>query len=156
MSHNVERFEEISKFGVIPSPSGPGAVLLHDEVGGDCIVVLRAHQLDDKSTPVALVTFSGCVQSLFGYPNDEAYSNDPRGELSYGFFEGVNSDWPRRLSEYNKRSFPEGEGFTGLRHFFVGFHDASAEFLAEDIGVELFHGDGFQEVLQVAMARVID
>jgi hypothetical protein len=59
----------------------------------------------------AIVTFEGCLQSAFGYPNDEATWGDPRGaagdEPGYGFFEILDSTWLGRLIAYNNHAFPD-------------------------------------------------
>jgi hypothetical protein len=83
------------------------------------------------------------MQSVFGYPNDEAYSHDPRGpageQPGYGFCEVLSSTWPARLAAYNRHAFPDTTPahYSGMRHFFIGGHDASGEFLAEDLTVEV-------------------
>jgi hypothetical protein len=67
-----ERFREITEYGVIPAPSGAGAVVIHAEEGRDRRVVLGVLRLADKAHKVAIVTLERCMQSVFGYPNDEA------------------------------------------------------------------------------------
>jgi hypothetical protein len=73
-----ERFRQITDHGVIPAPSGAGALLLHAEEGLDALVVLGVFRPADKAQLTAIVTFEQCMQSVFGYPNDEAYRHDPR------------------------------------------------------------------------------
>jgi hypothetical protein len=88
MPQAPERFRQLTDHGVIPSPSGAGALLMHAEEGLDCLVVLGVFRPADKARLTAIVTFEGCMQSVFGYPNDEAYWHDPRGaagdEPGYG------------------------------------------------------------------------
>lgn len=95
MTQAHERFREITEHGVIPAPSGAGALLLHAEEGLDCLVVLGAFRSADKARLTGIVTFERCMQSVFGYPNDEAYWHDPRGAAGdrpgYGFFEVLDS-----------------------------------------------------------------
>jgi hypothetical protein len=92
------------------------------------------------------VTFEECMQSVFGYPNDEGYWHDPRGEAGdrpgYGFFEIVGSTWPGRLIAYNRNAFPDPAPphYAALRHYFIGCHDASGEFLTADMKIELTSG----------------
>lgn len=106
-----ERFREITDHGVIPAPSGAGALLLHAEEGLDCLLVLGVFRPADKAQLTAIVTFEQCMQSVFGYPNDEAYWHDPRGPAGdppgYGFFEVLDSTWPGRLITYNRHAFPD-------------------------------------------------
>lgn len=143
MPERTEHFREITSSGVIPTPSGAGALLLHAEEGRDAFVVLSVFRPADKARLTAVVTFEGCMQSVFGYPNDEAYWRDPRGAVGdspgYGFFEVVNSSWPQRLISYNQHAFPDRTPahYQQQRHFFIGSHDASAEFLAASMTIEL-------------------
>jgi hypothetical protein len=155
-----ERFRELTESGVIPAPSGAGAVVIHTEDAGDCLVVLSVRRLADRTDRVAIVTLVGCMQSVFGYPNDQAYIHDPRGAETdgpvYGFYEVLSSAWPGRLMAYNRHGFPDTtpEYFSSLRHFFIGCHDASGEFLADDLRVEITDGS-FGEALREAMWRTL-
>lgn len=158
MPQAPERFREITDHGVIPSPSSAGATLLHSE-DGDCLVILRVFRPADKAELMAIVTFEGCMQSVFGYPNDEAYRKDPRGEAGdmpgYGFSEILDSAWPGRLIAYNKHAFPDRtpSRYAGLRHYFIGCHDASGEFLARNMRIELTSGT-YSEAAREALSRV--
>jgi hypothetical protein len=155
-----EHFREIAEYGVIPAPSGAGAVVIHAEEGRDCRVVLRVLRLADKADKVAIVTLEWCMQSVFGYPNDEAYWHDPRGadgdRPGYGFYEVLSSTWPGRLVAYNRRAFPDStpSHYASLRHFFIGCHDASGEFLALELTVEITDGS-YQEALEEAANRTV-
>jgi hypothetical protein len=158
MTQKSEHFQEITEHGVIPSPSGAGALLLHPEEGYDCLLVLGVFRKEDRANLTAILTLRGCLQSVFGYPNDEAYGHDPRaavGErLSYGFYEVVNSTWPERLIAYNRHAFPDSTPphYAACRHYFVGCHDASGQFLAESLEVELT--SSYAEAIQEALRRV--
>jgi hypothetical protein len=155
-----KRFREITEYGVIPAPSGAGAVAIHAEEGRDCRVVLGVLRLADKAHKVAIVTLEWCMQSVFGYPNDEAYWHDPRGAdgdgPGYGFYEVMSSTWPGRLIAYNRHAFPDStpSHYSSLRHFFIGCHDASGEFLARDLKVEITDL-GYQEALGEAVNRTV-
>lgn len=158
MADGSERFRKITAFGVIPAPSGAGAVVIHAEEGRDCRVVLGVFRPADKADKVAIVTLTGCMQSVFGYPNDEAYWHDPRGDggeaPGYGFYEVLGSTWPSRLIAYNQHAFPSSTPghYASYRHFFIGCHDASGEFLANDLTVEVTD-DSYEAVLQEAVNR---
>ena len=67
MTPASERFRKITGHGVIPAPSGAGALLLHAEDGLDCLLVLGVFRPADKAQLTAIVTFEGCLQSVFGY-----------------------------------------------------------------------------------------
>jgi hypothetical protein len=155
-----ERFRELTGLGVVPSPSGGGALLLHSEVHGDCYLVTMVMREADGGTETAVVTLVGCEQSVFGYPNDEAWARDPRGvagdEPSYGFYEVLSSAWPARLAAYNRHAFPDTAlERDGLRHYFVACHDASGEFLAHDLRVEL-PGTDFTTAAHRVMERLLE
>jgi hypothetical protein len=156
MTQDPERFRQITEHDVIPAPSGAGALLLHAEEGRDCLVVLGVFRPADKAHMTAIVTFEWCQQSVFGYPNDEAYWHDPRGAAGdrpgYGFFEVLNSAWPARLAAFNRHAFPGSTPSGYLRHYFIGCHDASGEFLARDMKLELTSGS-YGEVISDALQR---
>lgn len=160
MTQSPERFRKITDHGVIPTPSGAGALLLHAEEGSDCLVVLNVFRLADKAHLTAIVTFEHCLQSIFGYPNDEAYWHDPRGPAGdrpgYGFFEILGSTWPGRLIAYNQHAFPDRTPahYTAKRHYFIGCHDASAQFLAEGMRIELTDGS-YRQATRDAIQRTV-
>lgn len=52
-------------------------LLLHSEEGLDCLVVFGVFRPADEARLTAIVTFERYMQSVFGYPNDEAYWHDP-------------------------------------------------------------------------------
>ena len=165
MTQVPERFRKITDHGVIPAPSGAGALLLHAEEGLDCLLVLGVVRQADKARLTAIVTFKGCMQSVFGYPNDEAYWHDPRGAAGdrpgYGFFEVLDSAWPGRLIAYNRHAFPDRtpSHYATLRHYFIGCHDASGQFLAREMTIELTSGsyaEAARETLQRAAGPITE
>lgn len=83
-------------------------MVIHAEEGRDCSVVLGVFRPADKAHKIAIVTLVWRMQSVFGYPNDEAYWHDPRGGAAdrpwYGFYEVLSSTWPERLIAYNMPS----------------------------------------------------
>jgi hypothetical protein len=136
--------------GVIPSPSGAGALVLHGEEEADCVVVFMAFKPTDRTRTAALATFRDCSQSIFGYPNDEAYGGVL--DASYGFYEVLDSGWSERLTEFNRLRFPDTVPDYESRHYFMGCHDASGQFLARDLSVEVVSG-GFDSALDEALRR---
>lgn len=105
------------------------------------------------------MTLEWCAQSVFGYPNDEAYWRDPRGadgdQRGYGFYEVLSSTWDKRLKAYNRHAFPDRtSSHSSLRHYFIGCHDASGEFLARDLKVEIADGS-YQEAVGEAVSRAV-
>jgi hypothetical protein len=109
-----------------------GGQLLMDEHG--CHVLMP----DEEHLGVLDVTFIGCTQSVFGYPNDEAQEGHPlaRG-LAYGVYEVFGSDWARRLEQQNRVRFPDFR-WAPKRHFLMLMHESMGEFLADDVRVELY------------------
>jgi hypothetical protein len=51
----------------------------------DCYLMVGGYtpsmEASDRMKGIALVKAQGYLQSVFGYPNEEAYWKDPRGEL---------------------------------------------------------------------------
>jgi hypothetical protein len=140
--------------GVIPSPAGSGELLLHAEAPDALLVLLLSHRDGTRAGP-GIVTFVGCRQSVFGYPNDEARWGDVRLRgHGYGFVEVHDSPWPRRLDAYNRMAFPGGPPSSAVRHFVVACHETLGEFLAEDIRVEVLP-DSFEAAAAVALRRLL-
>lgn len=160
VTDSSERLRKITDQGVIPAPSGAGALVLHAGEGQDCLVMVGVFRPADKAQQTAIVTLVHCMQSVFGYPNDEAYWHDPRGVAGdrpgYGFFEVLSSTWPERLIAYNRHAFPDRtpSHYAAMRHFFIGCHDASGEFLAADIRIELADGT-YDDAVREALTRAI-
>ena len=139
--------------GVIPSPSGPCALVLHGEENSDCLVVMHVHRPADPAAELAaVVTFHSCEQSTFGYPNDEAYwAVEGAG---YGFYEVPDSDWDLRLREFNLQRFPHPHPSAyRLRHYFMGCHDASGQFLAVGLTIEVVP-EGYTAALRRALRQL--
>lgn len=112
---------------------------------------------EDRREVVALVTVSGLVQAVFGYPNEEAVWKDPRGDLAGGIDEIAGSRWAQNINESNRRSFGADYNWRAgrpPRHFFVGSKDATAQFLAYDLLVEVFVDARYKEVFAEALCRL--
>jgi hypothetical protein len=90
--------------------------LFQQEETHDCFVVIGGYapsmEAPDRIEGIALVWAEGFVQSVFGYPNEEAYQRDPRGALGPGFFEIVGSQWFANIDSYNTAR----TGADGSRH----------------------------------------
>jgi len=145
--------------GFVPAPSGGGMRLWQDEEGHACYVVVFGYAPDldalDRVETRALITGVGCVQTVFGYPNEDAFWKDPRGELDHGCYEIEGSQWRAHIDDYNRRSFgtgyvwPAGE----LHHFFIGSKDGSCQFLARELRVEVLPGMSFREIAGLVEER---
>ena len=131
--------------GTVPSASGSAELLLVDETS--CRLVFVPTPAMPRRMQTAVATFSRCRQAIFGYPNDEAKRGHPLyGSRGYGFYEVIDSEWPRRLEAFNRLSFPDRtSGWDTARHFVVICHEDLAEVLADDVAVEV-HDRSFEEV----------
>ena len=117
------------------SPSGGAVSLILDEERHAAFAVLIGYtpslNAEDRREVVALVTVSGLVQAVFGYPNEEAVWKDPRGDRAGGIDEIAGSRWAQNIIESNRRSFGADYNWRAgrpPRHFFVGSKDATAQF----------------------------
>jgi hypothetical protein len=141
-------------------PSGGGMCVFLEEEVHDAFLVMLGYapglKDPDRQEAAALVTITGVVQAVYGYPNEEAFWKDPRGDLGHGFHEVVGSRWADRVNEYNRRSFGADAFYDleSLRHFFVGSKDSSAQFLAKDLVVDVFVGKPFSDVRAEALKRL--
>ena len=143
-------------------------MLLQEEEAHRCYVVaIGCSPNDDFSHRTsALITVWGVVQSVFGYPSEEAWTRDPRLAQSGSVCEIVDSFWKSSLLTYDHEIFdpPRGSQMSPelyfepaslppLRHFFLGSKDVSAQFLGRDLTLELFPNVSFADVAREAATR---
>jgi hypothetical protein len=111
---------------------------------------------DSPGEPAAVVRFVDPCASMFGPPNDEAFSGHPlaaRGLHAYGAFEVVNSSWIRRLEKMNSvHPYHRKESYDSLRHFILSFHDSTFECVASGYESKLETGPLTRLMAQVALA----
>lgn len=97
-----------------------------------------------SAEPAAIVRFSWVTASMFGPPNDEAFSGHPlagRGLHPYGAFEVFDSSWVRRLERMNAvHPHHRPERYASLRHIVLAFHDSTFECIADGYTSELAQG----------------
>ena len=125
--------------GCVPSVSGSGEFFLQSELSDAFLIfsaVAKTKESAGKFVDVgfAVVRLKRCMQSKFGYPNDEAFSGHPiynSGFSGYGTFEVVNSKWEQTLIEQNRVAFPN-TGKWGLRHLIFAFKENVLECLVDD------------------------
>lgn len=164
LDYDTGEFIELD-LGFTPTPTGGGLRLFQQEEVHDGFLLVCGHALSGKS-PVgaeatALVTIVGLSQSVFGYPDEEAFWRDGRGELSQGFYELARSKWLENVHEYNRRT-AEGRDanlrlrgkYVGARHLFVASRDVSAQFLAQGLRVEVFTDRPPRAVRDEALSRL--
>jgi hypothetical protein len=96
---------------------------------------------DTPGEPAAIVRFVRPHASMFGPPNDEAFSGHPlarRGLHPYAAFEVHDSSWIRGLERMNRvHSCHRPERFAAYRHFILAFHGSTFECIAEGYEHEL-------------------
>jgi hypothetical protein len=161
---------ELDVDGWRPSPSGGGMVVVQHEEVHHCLVVVsvsaRRPGYASLREAVAVAHFSSPAQTVFGYPNEEAYWRDPRG-IEHGFYEVLDSPWAANLRRYDRATHARwrSSGDPGaeqpaewpsgaLRHFFIGSKDASFQALAADIDVTVDETRPFDEIASEAFARI--
>jgi hypothetical protein len=170
----LESFEgtvrELDFDGWRPSPSGGDMVVVQQEEVHVCTVVVSVSAKrpgrGSLRGAVAVADLSAPAQTVFGYPNEEAYGHDPRG-LEHGFYEILDSPWAENLRRYNRATYGRSrsnrqpgrerpaEWPTGaLRHFFIGSKDASFQALALDIDVTIDETHSFDEIASEAFSRI--
>ena len=104
----------------------------------------------------AVVEFTACHITKFGYPNDEARWGIPRYQpTSYGIYEVKNSEWIPEIVRLNRYSFPNTPDDTTTRHFLFAFHDTTFECLADDMTIELTT-EPYEKVFARISARLSD
>jgi hypothetical protein len=143
--------------GFMPSPSGGGLHFWQEEEVRNCYLVVVGYTPDHSDLVPALITGVGYVQTVFGYPNEEAFWKDERGGLQNACYEIVGSNWADHVDDYNLRSFGtelDVKGTRALHHYFVGSKDASCQILATDLHVEVLPEMSFQAVVDESHRRV--
>jgi hypothetical protein len=104
--------------------------------------------------PAAIVRFSRPIASMFGPPNDEAFSGHPlaaRGLRPYGAYEVQSSSWIRSLVQMNAvHPRHRAEHFAEHRHFVLAFHDSTFECVARGYSHEVTVGAVSQLIAQEA------
>ena len=109
--------------------------------------------------PVAVVSFPLYRATMFGPPNDEAFSGHPlssRGLRPYGAFEVHESSWIHQLERMNS-VHPQHRParYLELRHFILAFHDSTFECVAKRYEVTQHAGplDRVGEWMHVQLRR---
>jgi len=111
---------------------------------------VRVVNADSGGEKVAIVRFESCYASLFGPPNDEAFSGHPlarKGLRPYSAIVVDNSSWVRGLERMNAvHPDHRPEAFKDRKHFILSFHDSVFECVAKRYDVEFCEGS-INEVL---------
>ena len=105
---------------------------------------VRVLGMDDADEPIGIVRFNFCYASMFGPPNDEAFSGHPlasRGLGPYGTYRIESSSWIRRLERMNSvHEYHQPERFSERHHFVWSFHDSTFECICNSYDFKLAQG----------------
>jgi len=166
--YTVDRRDRVTELRDLPQSSvgAPCPIILASE--GELLVAYFAQEStrgwDGRSVrvvspgspgePAALVRFSRAYATMFGPPNDEAFSGHPlarRGLRPYGAFEIAGSSWIRQLERMNSvHPHHRPESFAAYRHFVLAFHDSTFECVARGYQCELASGPLTEVVARAA------
>jgi hypothetical protein len=120
------------------------AYLVQDVPAGWDGTSVRVVGADSADEPAAMVRFEKYYATMFGPPNDEAFTGHPlaaRGLHPYGAFEVVDSSWVRQLERMNSvHPYHRPEQYKSCRHFVLAFHDSTFECVAEGYTTQLASG----------------
>jgi hypothetical protein len=156
--YTVSNLDSVRELNSIPQSS----------VGAPCPVVvandhrlLLAYYLEYREKDrgeldgCGLVEFERPYASMFGPPNDEAFSGHPlasRGLRPYGVFEVDHSSWLTTLERMNAvHPYHDSKSFQQLKHYIFTFHDSTFECIAKGFGFSEHRGDPW-DVLAKATA----
>ena len=156
--HEIGPNDEVAELAGVPQSSvgTPCPVVVADEFSvavafyleeadpdwdGRTVKVVGAHSVGE---PHAVVVFDGVWSSMFGPPNDEAFSGHPladRGLKPHGAYEVVNSSWVRKLEAMNRvHPHHSPNSYDDLRHLILSFHDSTFECVARSFSTSHGHG----------------
>jgi len=111
----------------------------------------------DSEESLAIIEFKWSHASMFGPPNDEAFSGHPladRGLKPYGAYEVLNSSWIRQLEQMNSiHEHYKPERFWKRRHYIFAFHDSVFECVADGFEVTETLGS-MQSILTVIAEKL--
>ncbi len=100
-------------------------------------------------TPARPLPLWGVTQVRFGYPNEEAFRENPRlspGFDGIGFYEVLNSSWSGEVRDFNRENFPETPEDLGLRHFVWAFKENTLEVLSSGFEAERLPSESHRAV----------
>lgn len=143
----------------LSSVGAPIPVILADEHTTVVAYYTEEDEIDYEGPiePIAIITFERCHSTMFGPPNDEAFSGHPlyaRGLKPYSSFVIENSSWLRNLVEMNSvHPYHNANLFKGYKHFILSFHDSTFECIAENYKTEIIK-DTFSNVIDKMKAKL--
>jgi hypothetical protein len=112
----------------------------------------------DRIESLALITGAGCVQSIFGYPNEDAWWKDPRRQGHDWCYEIEDSQWASSIQDYNRRSFGADyfrtdSALQSVHHYFIGSKDGSCQILARNLAIEVLPDRSLRQIIELVYRR---
>lgn len=147
--------------GCVPSVSDSGEFFLQSELSDAFVIFSAVAKTKDSAGKYAdvgwaVVRLKRCMQSKFGYPNDEAFPGHSlygKGFSGHGVFEVINSNWERTLVEQNKIVFPKTTSWN-LRHLIFPFKENVLECLVKDFELKI-ENRSFAELVAEVTAGIV-
>jgi hypothetical protein len=159
--YSVDKKDKVLPLNDIPQSSvgAPIPVILADE--HTTVVAYYSQEneidLDVETEPIAIVTFKSCRSTLFGPPNDEAFSGHPlysRGLKPYSSSIIENSSWLRKYIEMNSvHLYHSPVLFEDYKHFILSFHDSTFECIAKSYNFDVVN-DRFSSVIDIMKTKL--
>ena len=132
------------------------AYFVQDTPSGWDGATARVVGVETAGEPAAIVRFARPYASVFGPPNDEAFSGHPlahKGLHPYAAFEVKASSWIRALERMNAvHPYHQPQHFARYRHLVLAFHDTTFECVAEGYTWEVTVGPLNELVARAASA----
>ena len=133
------------KLGILPEAAVSGAVLLQTETSAH---LLFNAMRGGEDAGLAVVEFTRCLLTRFGYPNDEArWGISSYAHVSYGIYEVERSSWIEEVVRLNRLRFPGTRDDYVKKHYLFTFHDSTLQCLADGMKLEVT-SEPFDGVLQ--------
>lgn len=141
------------------SVGAPNPVVMSNESKTLVAYYIQDNEIDfgNEFEPIAIISFEKCLSTMFGPPNDEAFSGHPlysRGLKPYSSFIIENSSWLRNLIEMNSvHPYHNEKDFKHYKHYVLSFHDSTFECIAENFSVEIVN-DTFINVIDLMKKKI--
>lgn len=143
--YSIDDKDTVVELNEMPqSPVGaPNPVVLSAESKTIVSYYIQENDLDymNEFESIAIISFERCRSTMFGPPNDEAFSGHPlysKGLRPYSAFIIENSSWLRNMIKMNSVHPNHNEKhFKDYKHYVLSFHDSTFECIAESFSVEI-------------------
>jgi hypothetical protein len=155
--YSIDENDKVVKLNEIPQSSvgAPIPIVLSVESKTVVAYYIQNDEVDFECEfePIAIISFERCRSTMFGPPNDEAFSGHPlyfKGLRPYSTFIIENSSWLRKLIEMNSvHPYHNEEHFKDFKHYVLSFHDSTFECIAENFNVEIVNDTLLNVIIQM-------